>query len=953
MNSFLKTFLAIILSTMFLIPVNAYADSGSSSAVPDIVNPLSNLDIRYTSSRNSVRANNTFDLTIILRPQSAGTDLSNITLVRLEDSFTTEQNEYKVSNTSTPSSTTLESYKIEIKNCKWNGGSNNFEYALVDGQQNTEYKTLTIAECTGASNDSTVYESPKFSAYVNSDTVIKAGESGVIHFELKNYGRGVAENVIVSVQPSEDVLIDGDNVFEVSDVGSYGDSVYIDVKYKAVGNVNSASQYFTLNVDYDYGNSQRGSETLSVYVNSEVSSTDKSHPIITAECDLTEKMLAADTEYSGTLTLKNVGAFNITGISVSFDDGEDFIMTGNTGLRYIEGLKTGETTTVPIKLKTLSSFSSVKQPLSMKVSYSYAAAGGVKDDEFTRSFVMLAPASTNSTKAIPVVTMSKMSNPITTGSKYTQDVYIDNKGGTDMENITVTLRGSEKIIVSSETANAFIEKIAAGEQGKIKVTYTTAAEFTDANQSLTVSLAYSGDQTAETVIPLDSKITAAETTAPVVRMTGSGPSSAVVADTTYDYTLTFTNYGKVDVNDFYAELTASDSIVMVDNSDFIHISSIKPGKSASAKVSFKTTDPITSTKQSITAKMTYNYGTSSSSAQGTSEGHVEIVADVPDNNNSGDSKSAVPNVIIGSYDIGAEQIAAGDAFTMDLQFYNTNNSVPIENLILTISAGEGVNIGNGVNTYFYPSLEAGGKIEQPIELKALTTAETGVSQITIGFKYDYMHDDTRSTAESSQAVFIPIYQPDKMSFEVSPPTYEVYTGNETYITTTYLNRGRSTISNVKAELVGDVEALSTSKVVGNVEAGKNGSFDFVVIPQMGGECSFTIKITYEDSAYNEVTKELPVKFNVQEMGGMDFPIDDFPIDDGMVPEEESKFPLPLLFVIIGVVLAGGAVAVILIVRRKKKKNKPLTEKDIDWEDDLDDLLSNGSNNSNNNHTNKV
>lgn len=957
MNRFLKTFLAFILSVAFVLPLNAFAAEGTTPPTTTPADSSSDYIITYTTDKSSIKANGSFYLTVKVRPQNTITDYSGLKLVHLDDRFSTGQTDYDFNpvggQDGTGGSQALKSYEAVVKNCKWNGGDNNFAFAIVNGTS-VDYKTLTITQCVGASSEPTdpgTTDTPKFSVSVTPGSTIKAGESGIVHFELKNYGREVADDVMVNVHPSEDVLIEGESVFQLFDIGAYGGSAYIDVAVKAVGSVNSNTQTFTLDVSYGYGDGQSGYETLSVLVGSEISSTDKSRPIITAECDLTEKMLAPDTEYSGTLTLRNVGTFKISGASVSFEDGESFIMTGNTGLRYIEEMKACDVTTVPIKIKTLSTFSAVKQPLNMKLTYSYAAANGVQEAEFTRSFIMLAPEQ-NTSKAIPVVTISKLDKPVTTGNKYTQEVTIDNKGGTDMENVSVVFRGSESIVVSSDTANAFIENIPAGKQEKLKVTYTTAAEFTAASQSITASLSYSGDQTAETVLPIDAKITPAGD-APVVRMTGSGLSAAVVANTTYDYTLTFTNYGKTDVRDIYAELVGSDSIVMTDGTDFVHVSSIKAGKSANVKVRFKTTDPIGGAKQSISAKITFNYGSTAVSKQGTGESSVEIIAAAPSESGS---TAAVPNIIIGSYDIGAEQIAAGESFKLNLDFYNTNSETPIENLIMTVSTGEGLNIGNGVNTYFYPNLAAGGKVSQPIDLKALTNAETGVSQVSLNFKYDYISNGTRSTSESTQALFIPIYQPDKMSFEVALPKYEVYPGNETYITTTYLNRGRSTISNVKAEIVGEVEALSTSKVIGNVEAGKNGSFDFVITPSMAGECSFTIKITYEDATYTEVTKELPVKFDVLDMGDM-FPGGDIGFDDPgmMIPEEEGKkFPIALIFVIIGVVVAGAVVAIILIVKHKKKKNKPLKEEDIEWEDDLEDILTNGtSNSSNNNPANKV
>ena len=108
---------------------------------------------------------------------------------------------------------------------------------------------------------------------------------------------------------------------------------------------------------------------------------------------------------------------------------------------------------------------------------------------------------------------------------------------------------------------------------------------------------------------------------------------------------------------------------------------------------------------------------------------------------------------------------------------------------------------------------------------------------------------------------------------------------------------------------------------------------------MGGQCEFTIKITYEDAMLNEVVKEFPVSFPVEEMSYPD--ID----DDGMVYpdepiEEESGFPWFIVWIGVGVVVAAGVVVLIVVLtKRSKAKRRKLTEEDINWEDDLDEVLS--------------
>lgn len=67
----------------------------------------------------------------------------------------------------------------------------------------------------------------------------------------------------------------------------------------------------------------------------------------------------------------------------------------------------------------------------------------------------------------------------------------------------------------------------------------------------------------------------------------------------------------------------------------------------------------------------------------------------------------------------------------------------------------------------------------------------------------YLVGDTRTSMTSEQTIYVPLYQPDKLSLSVSKPTYDIYVGNEDLLTLSYLNKGRADASNVKVEIVSD------------------------------------------------------------------------------------------------------------------------------------------------------
>lgn len=544
---------------------------------------------------------------------------------------------------------------------------------------------------------------------------------------------------------------------------------------------------------------------------------------------------------------------------------------------------------------------------------------------------------------------------IKSGTSDSFKVELKNLGTVKAERILVETTASEDVVLTDGSGSQDIESIEPGGTANVTISYKALNNISSAKQTFGVSLRYyytsaSGETigTANSTVNVPARVSSSAevTEQPLLKITGQTLSRPISAKSEYEYTLTVKNLSDTDVSDIYLFFEASDSLYFIGGTESASIDYIDGKESEDIKVRFRTMDSITAVKQSITAHMTYSYTDGRVEKTAESDSSVTIIANSTGDGSSSGGNIAVPNIIIKSYDIGAEQIAAGDSFDLALNLFNTSTITGVENVIMTINAGGSVNIFGGTNTFYYPRIGASGEISENIPLKALATAETGTSSISVSLKYDYIDSGSRFTVNLDQTIFVPVYQPDKMTFEVNVPTWSAQVGQDMYITTTYLNKGRSDISNVKAEIVGDVGALSTSKVIGTVQPGGNGSFDFIVQPYMPGTCEFVIMITYEDATLNEVTKELPVSFEVEDF--MDFGMYDPGFDDpgfedpGM--ENGKKFPWALLWIGIGVVVVGGVITIIVVAKHKKKKKNALTEADIDWEDEFDD------NNNNNNTT---
>lgn len=731
----------------------------------------------------------------------------------------------------TSSGDELLKYDVVLSKCKWNGEDKAFGFMVgYSGANDYATGSVNITECRvpDKSDDNTVNVAEpiiKITA-VEPDSKIKAGETGEFKIRLKNLGSTDAYNILAEVTPSDDILIiEGTGTQDISSIG-YKDEKVLTIKYKALEKINSERQNFgvTLKYYYDNGTSEStGSTSTQVAVAAEISTVEKVYPVITSDFSLAESTIKCGKDYSAVLTVKNIGSADMKDVFITIGSSDDIFVTGGTGRTYFEKIPMNTEKKITVKFRTMEQFSAIRQSVTASLKYTYQYGSEQPEGTYEQSFIMLGDKE-DEKAPLPVITSKPLDAPLLAGRKYRKAFYIINKGTADMTNVTVKVKGSDGLTIANGSDQFFVDKIAAGRQKRVLVYFNTLADLASVSQSLDVELEYyydkSGVNTAETKtgsVVMSSEVSAA----PVLRISGEKLPEAIKADTDYEYTVYVKNYGDITVRDVFVDLTSTDAFYFIDGTETGFIDMIRPGATAELKVKFRTLGDITSAKQGITAAMKYSYGRDTSIKQ--TEGSSSLVLIAATNKGAdGKDSSAAPNIIIGKYDIGADQIAAGEVFNLDLDFYNTSASTSIENVIMTIGASGDISIYGGSSSFYYQNLAAAGAGSESIQLRALPTAATGTASVSVSFKYDYVVGDTRTTMTSDQNIYIPLYQPDKLTLSVSKPTYDVYVGNEVYITLSYMNKGRADASNVKAEIVA---AQSDSGNADNgTDNGMNGAY---------------------------------------------------------------------------------------------------------------------------------
>ncbi len=403
-------------------------------------------------------------------------------------------------------------------------------------------------------------------------------------------------------------------------------------------------------------------------------------------------------------------------------------------------------------------------------------------------------------------------------------------------------------------------------------------------------------------------------TTPIIQVGRQDQPKAIAEGESQTVRLWVSNLTNHVLEDVVAVVTPSGELQVMDYSVTYPLGEILRGDVAFFDVTLRAFGEITSASQSLSVEVSYAYARSDTMVQGTSTQTVPLSAQVSEQKTEGITAS-VPNVIVSGYDYGEEKIYAGTAFDLNLEFKNTSSVKTVENIVMTIDPGESLAITNASNSYHFTSMTPGSTQSQIINLQALPDAPTAPAVLSVKFSYEYIDTNERRSVTQNQTISLPVYQLDRFELTQDMTYVDAWQYQESFLTLSYVNKGKSTVYNVSARLEGDMPAMSKVQNVGNVEAGRSGTIDFIITPEMAGVTTCKVVITYEDDAMQVMEKEFDFDVMVNEMY---FP-EVLPEEDIMIEEPAPKTGW-ILPVVLAVAAVGAVVLVIVLKRRKKKKS---------------------------------
>lgn len=265
-----------------------------------------------------------------------------------------------------------------------------------------------------------------------------------------------------------------------------------------------------------------------------------------------------------------------------------------------------------------------------------------------------------------------------------------------------------------------------------------------------------------------------------------------------------------------------------------------------------------------------------------------------------------------------KSLYSGEPFDVEVEFLNTSQKVNMENVLIKVSTSDSISLLSGTNTLFVNNLNAGGSTKQVIHLTASSDCKEPTQKITFNISFEYNDNNERKKEETEESLTIQIKHRDRL--EIQEVHYDdMQVMQEGVISVPYINKGQTSLLNMEASLDLDgVDVIQKNIYVGNIESGKNGTFDFLVTPLNEEAYSGNIVLTYEDSTQKKTSVTVPLEFTaVGAYVADDVSEEEFTEEE---PEEEqSSFPILYVAIAGGVVLL--TIIIIIVVKKKKHANK--------------------------------
>ncbi len=622
------------------------------------------------------------------------------------------------------------------------------------------------------------------------------------------------------------------------------------------------------------------------------------------------------------ITIKNSSSTRARNITVTLElEGDSPLTIRGAGYEDIYYLRGGDTEDIEFRVDIDEYAEDKTYPI--RANFQFYNYDG---KSFSHSDTLYIRVVNKNTK--PLISVSKIDiNPKESeaGKPSKVGIQLVNKGSLEARDIRVSLGGigSDTFTIASGLNSRYIDRISGGKSAYVEFEIIPSIRLSGGSHGLDLNLSYkdgSGQSYEETSKFFVSVASNKGRASNLVIEELSYPDGPVGQNRDVNIGFTLRNIGKMDAKNIKVTVESSDQVAVVPKTVNIKkIDSLSPNESERFSFVFLTTKDGETRNYPINITVEYEDDLLEGEKHIISQ-YVGVYVTKP-----GEEIKTTPKLIIDRYDFEPHIVKAGENFTMNLSFYNTNSQKTVRNIKIFLTADESVDpsgqsIGGSVftpvgssNTFYIDRIPPKGRVEKNITMFTVPDAQAKTYTITANFEYE---DSEGTEYTAVELIGVPVVQQSKLEIgEISLPL-EAYVGEAVPISVEFYNTGRVTLYNMMVKLEGDFQTEYGSYYIGNFEMGSSDYFEGMIIPQEPGELTGFLVFSYEDSSGENV--EIREEFTLNVMEPM--PMEEFPED--MPPMEEGR---SFKGIWIGLLLILASIGGFIFYKKRKKKGMALDE----------------------------
>ncbi|HSH36535.1 hypothetical protein [Schnuerera sp.] len=638
----------------------------------------------------------------------------------------------------------------------------------------------------------------------------------------------------------------------------------------------------------------------------------------------------ADKTMTLSFNLKNSGyqAKNVI-ITPVFEGGSPFTVSDLTNSKTISQINGNNTVNVKFKLSIAADAVAGNYPIELK--FQYENAYGYTGEHSETVYVRVTSKSTPPKLIIDKVTTNP--DEIGPGGEAKVSIMFENKGSIDARDLSVTLEGLNTdggFYVQTGSNVSHVNRVPGKSVSAVNFDLKTAKNIKRGSHELTVKFSYKDSQNniIEDIQNIYLNIGGKSSTSSNLTIENLVyPTSGIKPEGNFELKFDLVNTGELEASNILVKTESTDPALVPKTTNIKKISAIGTDESESLSFIFTPTKDAETRNYPINITVEYE----DEFNQGSEDKYVltQYVGAYVDKESEGGK--GTPKLIIDKYNFEPTIVKAGENYTMNLSFYNTNAQKAVRNIKIFLTADEktdpdspssGGNVFTPVgssNTFYIDSIPAKGRVEKNITMFTVPDAQAKTYTITANFEYE---DNEGEEYTATELIGVPVVQQSKLEIGEISFSPEAFAGEPTPVFVEFYNTGKVTLYNMMVKLDGDFQTENGSYYVGNFETGMSEYFEGMVIPMEPGELTGNLIFTYEDSSGENIEVKEEFTLNVMEP----MPMDEFPED---MPPMEEPGGAGKIFKSKGfwitIIIIAAAIGGFIFYKKKKKKGMALDD----------------------------